>query len=66
MKDIKTQHHTILEVADLLLKNECSFTDEESRIKLAGWLKETNAYRDAIYTARVAFADAERKGGQRG
>ena len=61
MRDIRCQDHTKQEVIDLLIAEAGCFTDPESRARLAKWIKQGLELEHAIYDARVAFADAERR-----
>lgn len=55
------QNHTIQETADKIRRGEQVSCDIVSGAKLADWLEELQRSRDAIYNARVALAQSEKR-----
>jgi hypothetical protein len=60
--DIKLQNWTLYEAAQQIRSQHCSFTDAESRKRLADCLEELERFRHTAYTIRCALATAEKQG----
>jgi hypothetical protein len=59
-KNVRATIHTLGEIAKLLRDGPISFTESQSRIRLAEWLEELEMARAAIYAAYVGLAKAKR------
>ena len=57
----KPQNHALMEVAKLLREGKTISSDQNSLTRLAEWLEELDRSRTAIYDARVALAQSEKK-----